>query len=74
MNTISDNYGEITKLEIKVSQKNKKENNTEQNNKIIVEKINIKNSEETTEKQLVNDDDIKAFLKQEYGVDNIIIR
>ena len=75
MNTKSDSYGEITKMEIKLSKKNNIDDNPEEkNNKISIDKINIKNSEKNSDEYIEDEDELKEFFKQEYGVDNIIIK
>ena len=67
LNEKSEEYGSIKEIEIGVSKKEKV------NEEIVVNKVNIEEQEESNILSEKEENNIKEFLRQEYGTDNIII-
>ena len=61
----SEEYGNITKLEIRLSKKNDEDN---KNNEIEVNKIKIGNAKDNNTIKENEQKEIKDFINQEYGV------
>lgn len=67
LNEKSEEYGSIKKIKIGVSKKEKV------NEEIVVNKVNIEEQEESNILSEKEENNIKEFLRQEYGTDNIVI-
>jgi stage III sporulation protein AF len=67
LNEKSEEYGSIKEIKIGVSKKEKV------NEEIVVNKVNIEEQEESNILSEKEENNIKEFLRQEYGTDNIII-
>ena len=67
LNEKSEEYGSIKEIKIGVSKKEKV------NEEIVVNKVNIEEQEESNILSEKEENNIKKFLRQEYGTDNIII-
>ena len=74
LDTESNEYGAIKKMQIKLSKTNKEDNSNE-SNEINVNKVEVDISE-NNKSSIDNKEDLKEFLSKEYGVDkdNIILK
>lgn len=73
LNLSSEEYGAIKLMEIKLSKRNDEVKNT---NTIYIDKVNVNISNESKQESIKDDEEIRKFLSEEYGVnlDKIVLK